>query len=157
MSEDNIREVEIPARKDHCGLYKAKVNIKWICPVCGGPRGEIFRTTSFDGAKQLSVDGWVNPCGHIDVYQDVIEEARRNGLNDNLKLPKITAAHARLQRGVWFRSAITGGWYTNHSNEGVVDMVMVDGVVFVPKLPKSTYMVDGLKSEPQLEGPNDDD
>ena len=53
----------------------------WACPVCGGPRGDIYRTHSYDGSRRMSVDGWQNACGHVDKYADVVAEAKANGLN----------------------------------------------------------------------------
>lgn len=80
MSE--IKEVVIPAYDNHAGISSIKVKLKWICPVCSKPRGLIrHNQRSYDGSLVLSVDGWSNPCGHIDKYHMVINEALRNGLN----------------------------------------------------------------------------
>ncbi len=51
------------------------VTLKWTCPVCGGPRGEPFPSFSYDGSRRLCCDGWINPCGHVDKYDDVRAEA----------------------------------------------------------------------------------
>lgn len=69
------RTVEIPGRDEHAGSYSVKVTLAWQCPRCGGPRGEVFRTISYDGSCRLSCDGWENPCGHIDFYSSVRREA----------------------------------------------------------------------------------
>lgn len=76
-----IRTVTIPSCEMHAGLYRAPVKLRWTCPRCGKPRGEPVPTRSYDGSHCLIVDGWVNPCGHIDYYCDVRTEAKENGLN----------------------------------------------------------------------------
>ena len=64
--------VEIPSCTEHEGFRIATYEISDRCPVCGGPRGETFRTLSYDGWKLT--DG-VNPCGHVDRYEAVRVEA----------------------------------------------------------------------------------
>jgi hypothetical protein len=65
--------VTIPAREEHEGLYSITVTLPWVCLVCGGPRGETHQSLSFDGSRRMSVDGWSNPCGHIEKYSMVRE------------------------------------------------------------------------------------
>lgn len=69
------RMVQIPARDDHEGRASATVTLPWICPSCGGPRGEVKRVISFDGSRRLACDGWDNPCGYVDDYAAVRREA----------------------------------------------------------------------------------
>lgn len=69
------RTVEIPRLDAHDGLHSVRVSLLWECPRCGGPRGDVFRTISYDGSRRLGCDGWKNPCGHIDFYFDVRREA----------------------------------------------------------------------------------
>lgn len=69
------RTVTIPARAEHDGYAAVRVTVPWVCPQCGGPRGEPFKTISYDGSRMLDVDGWRNPCGHLDLYSDVRAEA----------------------------------------------------------------------------------
>lgn len=76
-----IRTVFIPGSDDHLGMYGITVKLKWVCPVCGKPRGEIQKVKSYDGSAVLFCDGWRNPCGHIDKYESVRKEAQLNGLN----------------------------------------------------------------------------
>ena len=76
-----IKKVYIPACAEHEGVKGVSVNLKWICPVCGQPRGEVVKTRSYDGSCVLYCDGWTNPCGHIDKYVDCVNEAVENGLN----------------------------------------------------------------------------
>ena len=77
------REVTIPACKTHEGFdwNKMTVRLRWVCPVCGGPRGEPFETRSYDGSRWFKVDGWRNPCGHVDSYADCRKEAERARLD----------------------------------------------------------------------------
>ena len=66
------RTVEIPAREEHGGFDRTTVTLPWVCPQCGGPRGDPYRTISYDGSRRLyNADGWRNPCGHIDSYANV--------------------------------------------------------------------------------------
>jgi len=67
--------VYIPSCDDHEGIYGRTVTLTWVCPVCGGPRGEPFDTISYDGSRRLHVHGWDNPCGHVDKYDAVRKEA----------------------------------------------------------------------------------
>lgn len=73
-----IKLVQIPV---HFGdsVKLCSVRVRWVCPCCGGERGELIR----GGAKvgNLRCDLWVNPCGHPDEYSSVWDEALRNGLN----------------------------------------------------------------------------
>lgn len=79
MSNDNpkvpTKQVYIPATPTHAGFYGMTVEIAWVCPVCGGPRGKVFKTVSYDGSRRLYCDGWTNPCGHVDRYSEVRREA----------------------------------------------------------------------------------
>ena len=67
--------MKIPGSAEHNGLSSVRVTLLWECPQCGGPRGEVFRTVSYDGSRRLGCDGWKNPCGHTDYYADVRREA----------------------------------------------------------------------------------
>ncbi|WP_293003338.1 hypothetical protein [Mycobacterium sp.] len=69
------RAVSIPRRDAHDGIHIMSVTLPWRCPHCGGPRGQVFRTISYDGSRRLACDGWKNPCGHIDFYAAVRHEA----------------------------------------------------------------------------------
>lgn len=74
--------VTIPACIEHEGYQKITVRLIWRCPVCGEPRGTISTVESYDGSRKLSCDGWINPCGHVDKYTKVVEEAKNNNLNN---------------------------------------------------------------------------
>lgn len=76
-----IQTVIIPACENHEGINTVDVNLRWVCPVCGQPRGKIGTGYSYDGSLRCVVDTWENPCGHIDKYSNVIIEAKNNGLN----------------------------------------------------------------------------
>ena len=79
-TQEEIKEVRIPGREEHEGYYSIVVKVNWVCPVCGGPRGEIFNTFSYDGSRRLPVHGWRNACGHVDKYSAVRIEA---GIGNN--------------------------------------------------------------------------
>lgn len=76
-----VRLVKIPACAEHEGLRSVHVLLSWVCPVCGAPRGEPHEGRSYDGSRILYCDTWENPCGHIDKYENVRQEAKANGLN----------------------------------------------------------------------------
>lgn len=69
--------VMIPSKDEHEGIHTMCVTLPWVCPVCGEPRGEIHRVRSYDGSRWMLVDGWTNPCGHVDKYSKVREEYKR--------------------------------------------------------------------------------
>lgn len=69
--------VTIPRCEQHEGMFKTTVKIFDYCPKCGKKRGTdtIHKGFSYDGSLRLTVDCWSNPCGHIDKYSDVRQEA----------------------------------------------------------------------------------
>lgn len=71
----STQTVQVPGCNDHAGFHSVTVTLPWQCPRCGGPRGDVFRTISYDGSCRLACDGWKNPCGHIDFYSAVRREA----------------------------------------------------------------------------------
>jgi hypothetical protein len=73
QAQPERRTVEIPCLSGD--FYTTKhVQLNWVCPKCGGKRGETYRTLSYDGSLRVQCDGWHNPCGHIDKYSDVLNE-----------------------------------------------------------------------------------
>ncbi len=82
LENPDIKEVDIPACERHEGIHRAKVLLNWFCPICGKPRGQIQNVRSWDGSLWMICDGWDNPCGHVDRYADVRDEAIGNGLNE---------------------------------------------------------------------------
>ena len=62
------RSVRIPGSDEHDGHHLTTVTLRWVCPACGAPRGQIRPAISYDGSRRLACDGWTNPCGHIDTY-----------------------------------------------------------------------------------------
>jgi len=73
--EAPIKSVTVPARDDHEGIHWTTIKLRWVCPVCGGRRGEIRNGLSWDGSRRLAVNVWHNPCGHVDKYPRLREEA----------------------------------------------------------------------------------
>ena len=76
-----LKTVTIPATAEHDGYYAITVILKWNCPTCGEPRGEPHDARSYDGSRILYCHGWENPCGHIDKYDKLREEANSNEYN----------------------------------------------------------------------------
>lgn len=79
--QDEVVAVSIPACAEHDGYKSIKVKLNWVCPKCGSPRGMVKKVASYDGSRILTCDGWENPCGHVDKYSAVRDEARNNGMN----------------------------------------------------------------------------
>lgn len=77
--------VTIPSSQEHGGIGLVTLEISDLCPVCGSPRGRVYGTHSFDGSRRLNVDGWSNPCGHVDTYESV----RRQGRPVEYKEPNV--------------------------------------------------------------------
>lgn len=65
------RAITIPSRAEHDGFHSMTVTLPWVCIHCGAPRGEPFKSTSWDGRRQLEVDSWHNPCGHVEKYSEL--------------------------------------------------------------------------------------
>lgn len=62
------RTITIPSMIEHEGIFAMTIRVLWTCLICGAERGEPFATTSYDGSRRLGVDGWRNPCGHLETY-----------------------------------------------------------------------------------------
>ena len=71
-------KIRIPIIPEHNGFdgYVREITISDRCPVCGRPRGKPFKTFSYDGSRRVACDGWENPCGHIDKYENCVKEAQ---------------------------------------------------------------------------------
>jgi hypothetical protein len=52
------------------------VTISALCPRCGGRRGEPTGLNQCDDGAFYWVQVWSNPCGHVDMYADVVVEAK---------------------------------------------------------------------------------
>ncbi|MCF6467381.1 hypothetical protein FAF44_02990 [Nonomuraea sp. MG754425] len=52
------------------------VTISAYCPVCGELRGTPRNLNQCDDGAHYSSDVWTNPCGHTDMYADVVKEAK---------------------------------------------------------------------------------
>jgi hypothetical protein len=70
------RRIRIPTAELVNGWRQIiEVEVDWICPRCGAPRGQVSPAIGYDGRYQMNVDGWQNPCGHIDLYGEVEKES----------------------------------------------------------------------------------
>lgn len=67
------------------------INVNWVCPQCGQPRGKIVKGRVIEEAQNYTVDTWVNDCGHCDKYTNMQDEAVSNGLNKELELSPFKA------------------------------------------------------------------
>lgn len=80
------REVRIPACAQHDGYASIRVRLPWRCLHCDGPRGEPQDVISWDGSRRLACHGWVNPCGHVELYREV-RNALALGIGTLLNVP----------------------------------------------------------------------
>ena len=73
--------VEVPIIPNHEGnqFWVRDIRISKYCPKCGAERGKPYKTRSYDGSRFVGCEGWRNPCGHIDLYRDVVEESKKYG------------------------------------------------------------------------------
>ncbi|MDH6284501.1 hypothetical protein [Prescottella agglutinans] len=53
------------------------ITLDAICPLCSGPRGVPFDYDFVNDGEVLTCDQWLNPCGHFDMYNNVLVEAER--------------------------------------------------------------------------------
>ncbi|WP_406168989.1 hypothetical protein [Streptomyces sp. NBC_00996] len=62
----------------YVGVTIRTVTVPAVCPVCGGPRGvDSLRSEQLpEDGEWYTVSRWENPCGHVDLYADVLREAR---------------------------------------------------------------------------------
>jgi len=51
-----------------------EVNISDKCPKCSGPRGVPYGYNFVEDGQGFHCHKWDNPCGHIDMYEDVLKE-----------------------------------------------------------------------------------
>lgn len=53
-----------------------KIIIGDNCPVCGDARGKPFGHNFYEDGTSYWCQCWKNGCGHIDIYPNVIKEAK---------------------------------------------------------------------------------
>lgn len=59
-----------------------KITISAFCPVCGERRGEPQGLNQCDDGAFYWVQVWANPCGHRDMYADVVNEATAMAIDE---------------------------------------------------------------------------
>lgn len=76
--------VDREAMKDatHYRVITTKATVACECPKCGGPRGEPESRNFYDDGDTYTANVWTNPCGHIDMYDDVLKEAKSFKLDE---------------------------------------------------------------------------
>ncbi|WP_327415479.1 hypothetical protein [Streptomyces sp. NBC_01233] len=62
----------------YSGVGIVTVTVAARCPQCGGPRGwDTVKTSRItEDGEHYYADAWSNPCGHLDLYADVLRESR---------------------------------------------------------------------------------
>lgn len=51
-----------------------EVTISDTCPACGAQRGTPRAKRFYEDGEWLTCDIWENPCGHVDMYAQVLKE-----------------------------------------------------------------------------------
>ncbi len=76
IEKPGMMTVTIPRIQEHEGYpgNLITISISNECPKCLGKRGKVFDGLSYDGSRRLNVSCWVNPCGHVDTYVNVVKE-----------------------------------------------------------------------------------
>ena len=69
------RNAERPWGSGRTSPVIREVTISARCPRCSNLRGEPEQTSQHEDGVSYSVDVWHNPCGHVDMYADVVDEA----------------------------------------------------------------------------------
>lgn len=76
MGEVPTRLVRVSERGRYAGVIVRTVRVRWVCPRCGHERGEPWALRWHADGEWYTTDRWVNDCGHVDLYRDVLAEAR---------------------------------------------------------------------------------
>lgn len=71
--EDTVNRLVI--ERKGWNLHVVNVEISSHCPVCGGIRGEPKWHHFCEDGDWLVCQTWNNPCGHVDLYRDLLIEA----------------------------------------------------------------------------------
>ncbi len=71
-------QVTVVERSETTGavLNCPQVVIDDKCPICGEKRGEPFGHNFWEDGTSHWCQCWINPCGHLDRYPNVLKEAR---------------------------------------------------------------------------------
>jgi len=78
VKEDKGMEVTIVNRSESTGAVIScpKIAISDNCPKCGGERGKPSGFNFWEDGTSHWCQRWRNPCGHIDLYEDCLKEAK---------------------------------------------------------------------------------
>ncbi len=68
----------IVVKREGWHVHTVRVEISTKCPICGGPRGEPTWHNFCEDGDWLTCNVWTNPCGHVDLYKDVLIEAKQD-------------------------------------------------------------------------------
>jgi hypothetical protein len=71
--------VQVPDRAATWGRTGPAVLVRTLiisprCPQCGEPRGEPYLHSFYEDGDWYVVSRWDNPCGHRDLYEEVLIE-----------------------------------------------------------------------------------
>lgn len=72
-----VRVVSRGTGRSYEGVRIHTVTIQNRCPKCLGPRGEATPYRFCEDGAWYTCDRWDNPCGHVDMYGDVLAEAQQ--------------------------------------------------------------------------------
>lgn len=69
-----VRDRRLESNYDYGPHFKT-IEIRNVCPRCGGPRGEVEIMRFAEDGDFFWVNTWKNPCGHVDTYAEVLQES----------------------------------------------------------------------------------
>ncbi|OLT25842.1 hypothetical protein BJF83_22435 [Nocardiopsis sp. CNR-923] len=102
-----LRAAESPWGSGRCSPVIRPVIIDTLCPRCGGLRGQARNLNQHEDGAWYSVDVWDNPCGHVDRYESVAEEAEKREVVD-LVCP--VCEHTAFDEGEVFQVRGSSRW-----------------------------------------------
>jgi hypothetical protein len=70
-----VRVIDRGTSRSYEGLRIRQVNISAYCLKDGQRRGEPRGHHFSEDGEWYTCDRWTNPCGHVDMYDDVLVEA----------------------------------------------------------------------------------
>ncbi|MNY85663.1 putative ATP-dependent helicase DinG [compost metagenome] len=65
-----------------------EITVDWVCPECGGPRGDIVEQNFHFNGQDFPHHIWQNPCGHKDSHAAALQQAKNVGVSTTKGRPK---------------------------------------------------------------------
>jgi hypothetical protein len=74
-----LRTVRLVERLPALPPRVVTADVSAVCPRCGRPRGRVeeFKFVDHETQMRVTADRWLNSCGHVDLYVELLAEAAR--------------------------------------------------------------------------------